>query len=164
MSSSSSSSSSGSGLSTMISPLVANTLYAAKEKSYFDSLDPVRELGLDLEEVQRSARLLALTNPGEYEKQRKTDWDLMKTSVKDTYDHSMKMFLKSGLPTEHAKALALQTANTVKGFSRQALELKFPSAANVIGDSVSISRSGAMPGLISGSAAPVKRRRTRRRR
>ena len=48
-SSSSSSSSSGSGLSTMISPLVASTLYAAHDKSYFDSLDPVRELGLDLE-------------------------------------------------------------------------------------------------------------------
>ena len=147
----------------MIQPRIATVAHAAQTSSYLDQLDPLRELGLELEHVQRSTRLLALTNPGEYEKLRDVDWGTLKTSVSDTYKSAMKQYLSVGLPVDTAKALALRSAEAIKEFSRQALELKFPSAANVIGQQVSIARSGALPGTISGSAeqAPAAPRRRR---
>jgi hypothetical protein len=155
---------SSSGLSGgMIQPRIATVAHAAQTSSYLDQLDPLRELGLELEQVQRSTRLLALTNPGEYEKLRDVDWTTLKTSVGNTYTEAMKQYLSVGLPVDTAKALALRSAEAIKEFSRQALELKFPSAANVIGQQVSIARSGALPGTISGSAeqAPAAPRRRR---
>ena len=136
-----------------------------------NAVDPIRELGLRLEQQQYNTRLQALMSPGDYARERGAAFDAMighvSTSYKDAYDG----FIGAGLPTNMAKQYALAAANNEKQVRRQVLETKYPTNANLIGDMSAVNKSAtgvmSMPGNMGGRAParkPSKRRKPAKRR
>ena len=80
-------------------------------------IDVSRELGLELEETMYTNRLLALTNPGEYHKEREKKFIEMKTAAGDAYTKTLNSLLQTGLSTHekrcksHAVKLAVIKAD-----------------------------------------------------
>ena len=161
---SSSSSSSMSGLAAVMSSASdADKLAASLE---LGKIDPIRELGLDLEIAQYNTRLEALTDPKAYAKKRETAFVEMIGHVRKSYDDAYKGFLSAGMSTNMAKTFALQAANNEKLTRRQVIESMFPTSANTIGDMATIrGAAGSVMNLEGGQgAAPARRRAAPRRR
>ena len=104
--------------------------------SVMKMVDPIRELGLELEQSQYKTRLEALANPKAYAAKRQTAFDV--GHIKQSYEDAFKGFIRAGMPTEAAKNAALQAANNEKLVRRQVIETQFPTGANFIGDMASI--------------------------
>ena len=126
-----------------------------------NAVDPIRELGLRLEQKQYNTRLQALMSPGDYARERGAAFDAMIDHVSASYADAYKGFIDAGLPTNMAKQYALAAANNEKQVRRQVLETQYPTNANLIGDMsiVNQSKTGvmSMPGNM-GSRAPAKRK------
>ena len=101
-------------------------------------IDPIRELGLDLEMARYNTRLEALSDPAAYAKKRETAFGEMIVHVRKSYDDAYKGFLAAGMSTDMAKGFALQAANNEKLTRRQVIETRFPTNANMIGEMASI--------------------------
>ena len=110
--------------------------------SLFKMVDPIRELGLDLEQKQYQTRLDALSNPVAYARKRQTAFDEMVGHIRTSYQDAFTGFLKAGMPTDMAKNTALQAANNEKLVCRQVIESQFPTGANFIGDMANIKANG----------------------
>ena len=132
------------------------------------NVDPVRELGLELEQKQYNTRLLALTKPDAYAKERQKEFNKMVAAVTKAYSTSYKGFTDAGMPHEMAKSYALASANTAKQVRRQILETLYPSGANIIGNMATVRDSETsvahLQGLGGGMAPPARRRAAPRRR
>ena len=127
-------------------------------------VDPIRELGLELEQNQYNTRLEALSNPRAYAAKRQTAFDEMVGHIKQSYEDAFKGFIKAGVPTEAAKNAALMAANNEKLVRRQVIETQFPSGANFIGDMASIKDAGgSVMNFAGGAQAPARRAPARRR-
>ena len=139
----------------------------AEEKdilSVMKMVDPIRELGLDLEQRQYSTRLEALSNPAAYAKKRQDAFDAMVVHIRKSYEDAFSGFLEAGMPTEAAKTAALQAANNEKLVRRQVIETQFPTGANFIGDMANIKACGAsVMNFAGGAQAPARRAPARRR-
>ena len=143
---------------------VKNGLEEESSLSLFEMVDPIRELGLDLEQKQYSTRLEALSNPAAYARKRQDAFDEMVKHIRTSYQDAFTGFLKAGMPTDAAKNAALMAANNEKLVRRQVIETQFPSGANFIGDMASIKASGRSVMNFSGGAqAPARRAPARRR-
>ena len=132
------------------------------------AIDVSRELGLELEETMYTNRLLALTNPGEYHKEREKKFIEMKTAAGDAYTKTLNSLLQTGLPSENAKAMAMKAAINVRDTQRQILDFQFPANANIIGDAAMVRDANPYRGLVLPQAprraaarrrAPARRRR-----
>ena len=124
-------------------------------------IDPVRELGLDLEIAQYNTRLEALTDPKAYAKKRETAFVEMIDHVRKSYDDAYKGFLTAGMGMDMAKQIALGAANNEKITRRQVIETMFPTNANMIGDMATIrGTAGSVMNLEGGQrrAGPARRR------
>ena len=139
----------------------------AEEKdilSVMKMVDPIRELGLDLEQRQYNTRLEALSNPAAYAKKRQDAFDAMVVHIRKSYEDAFSGFLEAGMPTEVAKNAALMAANNEKLVRRQVIETQFPSGAYFIGDMASIKKAGGSVMNFAGEAqAPARRTPARRR-
>ena len=131
-------------------------------------IDVSRELGLELEETMYTNRLLALTNPGEYHKEREKKFIVMKTAAGDAYTTTLNTLLQTGLPSENAKAMAMKAAINVRDTHRQILDFQFPANANIIGDAAMVRDANPYGGLVlpqtprraaARRRAPARRRR-----
>ena len=143
---------------------VKNGLEENDSLSLFKLVDPIRELGLDLEQKQYKTRLEALSNPVGYARKRQTAFDEMVGHIRTSYQDAFTGFLKAGMPTEAAKSAALTAANNEKMVRRQVIETQFPTGANFIGDMASIKSEGGSVMNFAGSAqAPARRAPARRR-
>jgi len=130
------------------------------------SVDPVRELGLELEQRQYNTRLLALTKPADYAAARQIEFVKLTSAVEQAYKSSYDGFTDAGMPHEMAKNYALAAANAEKQVRRQVLETLFPSGANLIGDAAMVrSMTGSIANLEgTGGQAPRRRRAAPRKR
>ena len=127
-------------------------------------MDPIRELGLELEQSQYNTRLEALSNPKAYAAKRQTVFNDMVGHIKQSYEDAFKGFIRAGMPTEAAKNAALQAANNEKLIRRQVIETQFPTGANFMGDMANIKSEGGSVMNFAGSAqAPARRAPARRR-
>ena len=143
---------------------VKNGLEEASSLSLFKMVDPIRELGLDLEQKQYQTRLDALSNPVAYAKKRQDAFDKMVGHIRTSYQDAFTGFLTAGMPTEAAKNAALQAANNEKLVRRQVIETQFPTGANYIGDMANIkSEGGSVMNFAGGAQAPARRAPARRR-
>ena len=131
-------------------------------------IDVSRELGLELEETMYTNRLLALTNPGEYHKEREKKFIEMKTAAGDAYTTTLTTLLQTGLPSENAKAMAMKAAINVRDTQRQILDFQFPANANIIGNAAMVRDANPYGGLVlpqtprraaARRRAPARRRR-----
>ena len=104
----------------------------------FGRVDPIRELGLDLEMNRFATRLEALSDPKAYATKRETAFTEMIGHVRKSYDDAYKGFLGAGMSTDMSKGFALQAANNEKLTRRQVIETQFPTNANMIGEMASI--------------------------
>ena len=66
-------------------------------------IDPIRELGLDLEMARYNTRLEALSDPKAYETKRETAFTEMIGHVRKSYDDAYKGVLGAGMSTDMAK-------------------------------------------------------------
>ena len=106
-----------------------------EEKDVFSVMrmvDPIRELGLELEQSQYNTRLEALSNPKAYAAKRQTAFDEM--LIRKSYEDAFSGFLEAGMPNDMAKNAALSAANNEKLVRRQVIETQFPTGSNFIGD------------------------------
>ena len=130
-----------------------------------NAIDPIRELGLELEQRQYNTRLKALMHPTDYANDRKAAFNIMIEQVQKSYTDAYKGFIDAGLPINMAKQYALAAADNEKRVRRQVIETQFPTNANLIGDMSAVSESktsvmNAMPGNMGGRARkPATRRR-----
>ena len=132
--------------------------------SVMKTVDPIRELGLDLEQRQYNTRLEALSNPAAYAKKRQTAFNEMVGHIRTSYQDAFSGFIEAGMPTDMAKNAALAAAANEKAVRRQVIETQFPSGANFIGDMASIKTNGGSVMNFAGSAqAPARRAPARRR-
>ena len=132
--------------------------------SVMKMVDPIRELGLELEQSQYKTRLEALSNPKAYAAKRQTAFDEMIGHIKQSYEDAFKGFIKAGMPTDMAKNAALSAANNEKLVRRQVIETQFPTGANFIGDMANIkSEGGSVMNFTGGAQAPARRAPARRR-
>ena len=122
------------------------------------AIDPIRELGLDLEQQQYNIRLQALTHPEDYARDRKIAFDEMVAKIESAYNDAYSGFINAGLPTEMAKRYALNAADNEKAVRRQVLETRFPTNANIIGDSQTVRESAGGNMLGARARAPARRR------
>ena len=74
-------------------------------------IDPIRELGLDLEMARYNTRLEALSDPKAYATKRETAFTEMIGHVRKSYDDAYRGFLGAGMSTDMAKQFALQAAS-----------------------------------------------------
>ncbi len=126
--------------------------------SVFEMVDPIRELGLDLEQKQYQTRLDALSNPVAYARKRQTTFDEMVGHIRTSYQDAFAGFLKAGMPTDMAKNAALSAANNEKLVRRQVIESQFPTGANFIGDMANIKvNGGSAMNFAGGAQAPARR-------
>ena len=156
---SSSSPSMSGGIAAIISAASADDMIAASLA--LGKIDPVRELGLDLEIAQYNTRLEALTDPKAYAAKREKAFGDMLTHVRQSYDDAYKGFLTAGMGMDMSKQFALQAANNEKITRRQVIETMFPTNANMIGDMSTIrGAAGSVANLAGGQgrAAPARRR------
>ena len=132
-------------------------------------VNPITELGIELEEKRYEARFNALTNPKQYKADRVDAFDKLKKAVAASYQAAYTAFLGAGHPVESAKQMALAAAEGERRVQSAILESQFPAAANDIGLSAASAQSGAFAGRISGAtsrAAPhpaVRRKRAKKR-
>ena len=142
------------------------TAKSAPSKSV--EIDVSRELGLELEETMYTNRLLALTNPGEYHKEREKKFTDLKTAASNAYKATLDTLLETGLPSENAKAMAMKAAINVRDTHRQILDFQFPANANIIGDAAMVRDANPYGGLVlpqtprraaARRRAPARRRR-----
>ena len=130
-----------------------------------NAVDPIRELGLRLEQQQYNTRLQALMAPGDYARERGAAFDAMIGHVSTSYADAYKGFIEAGLPTNMAKQYALAAANNEKQVRRQVLETQYPTNANLIGDMSIVNKSTtgvmSLPGNM-GSRAPTRKPSKRR--
>ena len=124
----------------------------------FGRVDPIRELGLDLEQQQYNTRLEALSDPRAYAAKRQTAFDEMVGHVRKSYDDAYKGFLAAGMGTEMSKHYALAAANNEKITRRQVIETQFPTNANMIGEQATIRNTKTSVANFAGGAAPPRRR------
>ena len=150
---------SGSGTSSYLAS------HAPRSSSGY-SVNPVRELGLELEQRQYNTRLLALTKPAEYATARQSEFVKLTDAVEQAYKSSYDGFTDAGMPHDMAKSYALAAANAEKQVRRQVLETLFPSGANLIGDAAMVrSMTGSIANLEgTGGQAPRRRRAAPRKR
>ena len=128
-------------------------------------IDPIRELGLDLEMNRYKTRLEALTDPKAYATKRETAFDEMIVQVRKSYDDAYKGFITAGMSTDMAKGFALQAANNEKLTRRQVIETRFPTNANMIGEMADIkAATGSVVNFAGGQAAARRAPAARRRR
>ena len=133
------------------------------------TVDPITELGIELEERRYEARFNALTDPKQYKADRDAAFDELKRAVNTSYTTAFNAFLSAGHPVESAKQMALAAAEGERRVQSAILESQFPAAANDIGLSAASAQSGAFAGRISGAtsrAAPhpaVRRKRAKKR-
>ena len=137
---------------------VKNGLEEESSLSLFKMVDPIRELGLDLEQKQYSTRLEALSNPAAYARKRQDAFDSMVVHIRKSYEDAFSGFIEAGMPTEVAKNAALSAANNEKLVRRQVIESQFPTGANFIGNMVSIKGRGDSVMNFAGGRAPARRR------
>jgi hypothetical protein len=109
--------------------------------------DPLASLGIDREEKQYAKRLLALTDPTEYAKQRAAAFTNMKSLVRSSYTGSYNSFLDAGYSSDQAKGSALAAAEQTRQVQRLIIEQAFPSAANAIGDASQVRSAAAFSGM-----------------
>ena len=128
------------------------------------AIDPIRELGLELEQQQYDIRLLALTKPERYAGKRQVAFDSMVAKIESAYNDAYGGFISAGLPSEMARRYALNAANNEKAVRRQVLETQFPSNANIIGDAQTVRESAGGNMLGASRRAPARKRATPRRR
>ena len=115
------------------------------------SVDPVREVGLEIEQKQYNTRLLALTKPADYAAARAAEFDKLVQAVDKSYKSSYAGFTDAGMPHEMAKGYALAAAETEKQVRRQILETLFPAGANLIGDAAMVRASSTSVAHLSGT-------------
>ena len=134
-----------------------------------NTVDPITELGIHLEEKRYESRFNALTNPKKYKADRDTAFGDLKNAVAASYQTAFNAFLSAGHPVEAAKQMSLAAAEGERRVQAAILESRFPAAANDIGLSAASAQSGAFAGHISGAtsrAAPhpaVRRKRAKKR-
>ena len=162
-----SSTASSGGLIGLLTANAANTRLTSATAA--GAIDPIRELGLDLEQQQYNTRLLALTKPEDYAKERQAAFNEMVVKIEDAYNDAYSGFINAGLPSEMAKRYALNAASNEKDVRRQVLETQFPSNANIIGEAQYVRKSPDSHMLGAGHAtgirrAPARKRATPRRR
>ena len=148
--------SSTSGVSSMVSSSAAIARHKAAITT--GAVDPIRELGLELEQRQYETRLLALTDPKAYAAERQTAFDDMVAKVSNAYSDAYDGFIKAGLSNDMAKNFALNAANNEKAVRRQVLETRFPTNANMIGDAQTVRESAGGNMLGARARAPARRR------
>ena len=148
----------------------ASSAELTQVSSMVNAVDPIRELGLHLEQKQYNTRLQALMAPGDYARDRGIAFGIMVDEVQKSYKAAYDGFIEAGLPTNMAKQYALAAANNEKQVRRQVLETQYPTNANLIGDMSIVNKSStgvmSMPGNMGGRALrrPAKRRKPAKRR
>ena len=95
--------------------------------------DITKSLGLDREKKQYDQRLKALTKPEEYGRERGAEWAAMTAAVTTYFNDTTTYLGEAGFDWEDSKEKAKELAKQFAAIERQKLELKFPTAANVIG-------------------------------
>ena len=65
-----------------------------------------RELGLDQQIASEDMRLLAITEPGEYQELKRSDYDGIFTQVKETFDASFKRYHATGMGVDANRELS----------------------------------------------------------
>ena len=123
----------------------------------FGKVDPIRELGLDLEIAQYNTRLEALTDPKVYAGKRQAAFDDMVIQIRKSYEDAYKGFIGAGMGTDMAKSFALQAANNEKITRRQVIETQFPTNANMIGEQATIRNTKTSVANFKGGPAPRRR-------
>ena len=147
---------------------------AARYVSPISNIDPLRDFGLELEKKQFAAPHQAVTDPAAYKTARDAQFTSMETEIKRAYDDALTKFYAAGLPKSMAEQYALAAAANERNIQKQLLETMFPSGANaVFAQSLSHRNAGNFAGslgdpaavaTVSARRAPVKRRKSTRRR
>ena len=114
-----------------------------------------KSLGLDREKKQYDQRLKALTEPATYGRERGVEWLAMTEAVKDYFEKTTTYLGEAGFDWEDSKEKAKDLAKQFAAIERQKLELKFPTAANVIGAQRQVDLAFG-PGAAAGAFNPAE--------
>jgi hypothetical protein len=132
-----------------------NARIAAIPQILESHIDPLRDLGFELEKKQFTNRHLAVTDPGAYKTSRDAQFLKMENAVKKAFDDSLKGFFDAGLPRHLAEQYALNAASNERAVQRQLMETLFPSGNNaVFAQSLSHHSTGNFGGMLN-DPAPV---------
>ena len=132
------------------------------------NIDPIAELGINLEQQRYEARYTALTDPATYKANRDTAFDALKRAVSLSYHTAHRAFISAWHPAESAKQMALAAAEGERRVQSAILESQFTASANDIGMASASARSAAFAGHISGATSraahpAVRRKRAKKR-
>ena len=94
-------------------------------KKAYTTDDAWAELGGNREAQQFDMKMLALTNPGEYETMRAAALGQVKKTTEASYAVAYGQFVEAGFSREEAKQMALKTASITKSVQEQAMNKKF---------------------------------------
>ena len=111
----------------------AEALKAVKDVVDTQAFDINKSLGLTREKQQYDSRLEALTAPGEYARKCEAEWNKMVDEVKGYFEKTVAYLGNAGFDWEESKEKAKVLTKEFAAIERQKLELRFPTAANVIG-------------------------------
>ena len=111
----------------------AEAFKALKDVVDTTTFDINKSLGLTREKQQYDSRLKAFTKPAEYADERAAEWNTMVGEVKGYFEKTVKYLGDAGFDWEESKEKAKALTKEFAAIERQKLELKFPTAANVIG-------------------------------
>ena len=75
--------------------------------------DVTRELGLDQHIASENMRLLAITEPAEYQELKRDDYTAIMKQVKDTFDASFKRYHLTGMGKEANRELSKRVSEQV---------------------------------------------------
>ena len=119
-----------------------------------------QQLGIVFAQNQYAKRVQALTDPGEYARERKAAYANLVKSVDDTYTEALAKYTGTGMSPDVAKQFAMQAAANERNIQQQILEVEYPSGANAIelSRSVAVANSTNYPGGMP-ARAPARRRR-----
>ena len=132
-----------------------NSRIAAIPQILESHIDPLRDLGFELEKKQFTNRHLAVTDPGAYKTARDAQFLKMENAVKKAFNDSLKGFFDAGLPRHLAEQYALNAASNERAVQRQLMETLFPSGNNaVFAQSLSHHSTGNFGGMLN-DPAPV---------
>ena len=121
-----------------------------------------QQLGIVFAQNQYAKRVQALTDPGEYARERKAAYGNLVKAVDDTYTEALAKYTGTGMSVDVAKSFAMRAADNERQIQQQILEVEYPSGANAIelSRSVAVANSANYPGgMPAPRRAPARRRR-----
>ena len=99
---------------------------------YTQNYDVARELGMDAAIAESIMKLLALTNPVEYQTLKQEDYAAIKRTVLEQFEDTFKKYYTTGMAHQKAKELSKRVCEQLHKGLMDIHDERFPSGASVV--------------------------------